>query len=262
MGDRRGGHHVERAGADRGGAGHEAAAEHRLGVGGRRQRHALFVVGAVSWQAVARLIERFADARHVAVAEDRPAPGDDRQRLAIDHRHLLRQKPHQRLRHCQAHRLADHDPSLPTFAISSGQMVSVEPSALSFSSRLPPAQRRLRPASSHQAAIAVQREPEIDQRANFAAISSTAASSPILPVSQRSAASAKIVRPTANPRTLSAVRAAAKLSFSVSMGASSPSSTTPRQKGSRAAITASIARHAATDACGSSFHQSGFSPAS
>ena len=39
---------------------------------------------------------------------------------------------------------------------------------------------------------------------NFLAISSIASSSPISPLSQRSAASAKMVRPTAKPRTLSA----------------------------------------------------------
>ena len=52
------------------------------------------------------------------------------------------------------------------------------------------------------------------------AISSIAASSPISPFIQRSAASAKMVRPTANPRTLSADRAAAKDSRNVSIEAS------------------------------------------
>ncbi len=55
-----------------------------------------------------------------------------------------------------------------------------------------------------------------------------------------SAASAKIVRPTAKPLTIGALAVAAKAASSSSCGASSPSSTTPRHHGSCSAITASI----------------------
>ena len=74
MRDSGGRHHVERAGADRRRADHEATAEARLGVGDRGERHALLVVGAVGRQLVAHLVERLADAGDIAVAEDRPAP--------------------------------------------------------------------------------------------------------------------------------------------------------------------------------------------
>jgi hypothetical protein len=37
---------------------------------------------------LAHLIERFADSRDVAVAENRPASGEDRQFFAVDYRHL------------------------------------------------------------------------------------------------------------------------------------------------------------------------------
>ena len=82
-------HHIQGAGADRGRAGHEALAEARLGIGDRGMRHALFVMGAIGRQFAAHLIERFADARDVAMAEDRPDAAEDRHLLAVDDGHLL-----------------------------------------------------------------------------------------------------------------------------------------------------------------------------
>jgi len=95
------GQHVHRPGADRGRAGHHPAPVHRLGVGDRRQRHALLVVRPEGRQRVARLMERLAHARDVAVAEDRPAAGEQRHLSAVHDRVLRREKPHQRLRRRQ-----------------------------------------------------------------------------------------------------------------------------------------------------------------
>ena len=95
MGDRRGRHHVGGAGADRGGAGHHAAAAHRLGEGDRRMRHRLLIVGAIGRQFVAHAIERLADARDIAMAEDRPDAGEDRQLLAVDLGHLAGEEARQ-----------------------------------------------------------------------------------------------------------------------------------------------------------------------
>ena len=50
MGDGGGGHHVERAGADRRGAGHEAAAEARLGEGDRRNAPSPVRCGRDRWE--------------------------------------------------------------------------------------------------------------------------------------------------------------------------------------------------------------------
>jgi hypothetical protein len=52
MGDARSRHEIERTRADRGRAGHETAAETRLGEGDRRMGHALLVVGAVGREVV------------------------------------------------------------------------------------------------------------------------------------------------------------------------------------------------------------------
>ena len=170
--------------------------------------------------------------------------GEDRQLLAVDHGHLLRQKPHQRLRHRQAHRLA-----VIVFPSRRASVSAVE--------CLPPRLPVMPPAAF----------PDDSQRStsapNFAAMSSIASSSSISPASQRSrrlgedgAADGKAL---ARSRPLERRR---NRPSAPRCGASRPSSTTPRQSGSRAAITASIACQAATDACGSSFHQSGLRPAS
>ena len=56
--------------------------------------HALLVMAAPGRQGVARPVQRLAQPRHVAVAEDRPDPGDEgHARLGL----LDSQIPHQRL---------------------------------------------------------------------------------------------------------------------------------------------------------------------
>ena len=55
----------------------------RLGERDRRMRHRLLVVRAVGRQRVARVPQRLAERRHVAVAEDRPHAGEQR-RVAVD----------------------------------------------------------------------------------------------------------------------------------------------------------------------------------
>ena len=99
---------VQGARPDRRGAGHEAAPEAGLGEGDRRVRHALLGVGAKGRELVLHAVERLADAGDVAVAEDRPAAGEDRQRPAGHHRLLRRHEAHQGLRGRQAHRRTRH----------------------------------------------------------------------------------------------------------------------------------------------------------
>ena len=70
VGDRRGRDHVHGAGADRGRRRHQLPPPHRLGEADRGQRHALLVLAAVGGQHAARVVQRLAQARHVAVAED------------------------------------------------------------------------------------------------------------------------------------------------------------------------------------------------
>ena len=73
---------------------HGAAPDAGPGVGDRGMRHALFVVAPVRRQLVARRIQRLAERRHVAVAENGPDAGDERDTGL----YLLRgQVAHQRL---------------------------------------------------------------------------------------------------------------------------------------------------------------------
>ncbi|MNR14260.1 hypothetical protein D3C85_1307270 [compost metagenome] len=100
----RGGHQVVAAGADRGGHRHHAAAEVCLGIGGGGQRHALLVVGAEGGQRIAHRVQRLAEARHVAVAENGPHPAKKLLARAVFGHHILRgQIAHQRLGHRQAY---------------------------------------------------------------------------------------------------------------------------------------------------------------
>ena len=78
MRDRRGRHHVGGAGPDRRGAGHHAAPPRGLGEGDRRMRHRLLVVRPKGRQRIARVPQRLAERRDVAVAEDRPHAGEQR----------------------------------------------------------------------------------------------------------------------------------------------------------------------------------------
>ena len=219
--------HVDRAGADRRGGSHDAAAEVRLGVAYRRMRHRLLIVGAEGRQLVAIFIERLADAGDIAMAEDRPDAAEQRQRLAVDLGLLARKEPRQRLRHRQANGLG-HDRFLPL------------PLCRLLAARGKPGFGELLEAPGHVG----------DRR-----IVATC----VRPI-HCSAASLKMVRPTAKPLTIGALAVAAKAASSSCCGASSPSSTTPRHHGSLPAITASIFCQADAEACGSSFHQSGLMP--
>ena len=84
VGDAGGGDHVERARTDRRRGDHDLAAPRRLGEPDRGQRHPLLVLAAPRRQLVARLLERLAEARHVAVPEDRVHAREQRHVAAVD----------------------------------------------------------------------------------------------------------------------------------------------------------------------------------
>ena len=201
---RRRGDEVGRAGADRRRARHHPPAEVRLRVGDRRVRHRLLVVRAIGRQLRAVPIQRLAHARDVAVAEDRPDAAEQRHLAPVVHRALRGEVADQRLRHRQ-----------PGFVL--------------IGCSLPCA-----------------RAPRVDQRLEVLARTPATErpSSSIASASHARAGSPKIVRPTAKPRHVRLPAASAKPRASSSIGAFSPSSTTPRQYGSRSAISASSAGHA------------------
>ena len=92
-----GGDHVHGAGADRRRRGHELAAAHRLGEADRGQRHPLLALAAVGREDVARVVQRLAQAGHVAVAEDAEHARQQRPLLAVDDRALGAEVAHDRL---------------------------------------------------------------------------------------------------------------------------------------------------------------------
>ena len=100
-----GGDHIGGARPDRGGAGHHLAAVPGLGEGDGRQRHALLVMGAEGGQRFAGVVQRLAQSRHVAVAEDAPAAGEQRYFRTVDIRALGGKVPDHRLGGCQPDRL-------------------------------------------------------------------------------------------------------------------------------------------------------------
>ena len=104
MRQRRRGHHVGGARADRRRACHEAAPVRSLREGDRRQRHRLLVMGAMRGQGVARRIERLAEPGHVAVTEDRPHARAERDFVTVDLDELRREPSNQRLRRGESHR--------------------------------------------------------------------------------------------------------------------------------------------------------------
>ncbi len=55
-----------------------------LGEGNGGQRHRLLVMGAERRQGLADLVERLAQPRHIAVAEDREDAGEERRLVAVD----------------------------------------------------------------------------------------------------------------------------------------------------------------------------------
>ena len=78
----------------------------RLGKGDGRVRHALLVVGPPGGESFPHGVERFAQAGHIAVAEDGEYAGKERRRaLRIGPYPLCGQELHQRLGHGQANDL-------------------------------------------------------------------------------------------------------------------------------------------------------------
>ena len=107
--------HVGRAGADRGCAGHHALAARGFGEGDRGMGHRLFVVGAVGGESVARGVERFAHARHVAVAENREHALEQALFQAVDFDSLSAQEANHRLSGGQPDRC--HGADFPAFVL-------------------------------------------------------------------------------------------------------------------------------------------------
>ncbi len=70
-------HHVQRARTDRRGDSHRLAPLRRLGIGDGGMGHRLLIMAAPGWQNVAHAVQRLADARHVAMTEDRPDTLDE-----------------------------------------------------------------------------------------------------------------------------------------------------------------------------------------
>jgi hypothetical protein len=103
VGDRGGGDHVRRPGADRRRGDHDLAPAHRFGVADRGECHALLVLAAPRRQFVARLLERLPEAGHVAVPEDREHAREQRRLAAVDRRALRDQVLDNRLGGGQLH---------------------------------------------------------------------------------------------------------------------------------------------------------------
>ena len=70
------GHHVQRAGADRGGRDHDLTPARRLREADRGERHPLLVLSAEGEELLPRLVQRVSQAEHVPVAEDREHAGE------------------------------------------------------------------------------------------------------------------------------------------------------------------------------------------
>ena len=92
-------HHIGRAWPDRARHRHHTPAARGLGEGDRGMCHRLLIMGAQGRQTVARGIQRLAEAGDIAMPEDRPDPGEDRQLLPVDHRLLRCHRGDERLRH-------------------------------------------------------------------------------------------------------------------------------------------------------------------
>ena len=145
MRGRRGSDQVGRTRADRRGAGHHPPPEMRLGVGNGGVRHCLLVVRTVRRQHSALAVQRLADSRHIAVAEDRPHAAEQRDFLSLPERALRGEKTDQCLRHREPDRV-HHCPFCPapaSLAAPSAVAVIAVPAALAalaaLSARPPPA---------------------------------------------------------------------------------------------------------------------------
>ena len=101
MRHRRRGHHVGRAGADRGCRDADAPAAIGLGIGGRGKAHGLFILSPPGRQRVARFVKRFAQAGHIAMAEYREDAAKQVLLAAVHRDPLCRKMPDESLRHRQ-----------------------------------------------------------------------------------------------------------------------------------------------------------------
>ena len=99
------GDEIGRAGPDRGRAHHHPAPHVRLRISDRRVRHRLLVVRAIGGQLRAMAIQRLANARDVAMAEDREYATEERRSADVGKARLCAQRSeiaHERLRGGQA----------------------------------------------------------------------------------------------------------------------------------------------------------------
>jgi hypothetical protein len=83
MGNRGGSDHVQRAGPDGAGAGHDPAAPERLGISSGGMGHGLLIMRAERGQGLPRGIERLPHSCDIAVAEDGPDAAEEGQDLRL-----------------------------------------------------------------------------------------------------------------------------------------------------------------------------------
>ena len=108
MGGGGGCYHIGGTGADGGGAYHHAAAFHGLGISDGGMGHGLLIMRAVGGKRVARGIKRFAQACHIAMAENGPDTGKEWHLLAVDAGGLRLKIAHNGLRHGEADGVLAH----------------------------------------------------------------------------------------------------------------------------------------------------------
>ena len=77
MRQRRRRHHIGGTGADGGGDRHRPFARGLLGIGNRGMGHGLLIVAAIGAKFFARAMQRLAQTGHIAMAKDRPDPGEE-----------------------------------------------------------------------------------------------------------------------------------------------------------------------------------------
>jgi hypothetical protein len=96
------GNHVGGTGPNRRGRRADSAASVRLGVCGRRKGHRLLILSSPCGQLVTRLVERFAQADDITVAENRKDAAEQRLLSVVDDDALRHQVLDERLRHGEA----------------------------------------------------------------------------------------------------------------------------------------------------------------
>src|SRR5439155_2111163 len=188
----------------------------------RRVCHRLLIVRAEGWQFRTMAVERFAQPGDIAVAEDRPHTCEERHFTPLEEGALRGEVADERLRHRE-----------PDLAHQGALPAALKPP---FAAR----------AACHASINA----------SRFFRVAATNPASSISFASHARAGSPKIVRPTANPRQVLPRAASAKPRAKSSIGAFKPRTTTPRQYGSRSAMSASSNVQPSRDG-GGSFHHSG-----